>query len=168
MGRIKYHIRQYKDGTIGTLRRLIGEGTDKVTLTMTRRFARLVPCYVWLYKTKGFTLLEAASWIKRHRSYRGYHAGTDKAMQFVEDPFVNALYYPLGKEHVYAKPTLAGLSYFNNGEDADFNVSDMDDDEDSDLSDSEDDDLDYSSDELSDGEDIGLFSDEEMERIMVE
>ena len=44
----------------------------------------------------------------------------------------------------------------------------MDDDEDSDLSDSEDDDLDYSSDELSHGEDIGLFSDEEMERIMAE
>ena len=74
--RLKWYLRKYNDGKLATLQLLMKKGLDRenVSMTLIRKYCRLVTAYYIAY-IDGKDIIQAESWIKKHRSHRG-HSGT--------------------------------------------------------------------------------------------
>lgn len=116
---IQYYCRQDQDGKIKTLRKSLKKysGKDHLTIEMTRRFCRVIPCYNYLYQ-KACGLVETARVLRKHRSHRGYCAGIDRSIEFIPDPFITNEYYPEGVDYDH------GMSEVTNDEECIFEDED--------------------------------------------
>jgi hypothetical protein len=90
--RLKWYLRKYNDGKLATLQLLMKKGLDRenVSLTLIRKYCRLVTAYYIAY-IDGKDIIQAESWIKKHRSHRG-HSGT-------MDEKLYKLYFPYGVDN---------------------------------------------------------------------
>jgi hypothetical protein len=98
-GRMKWYVRQWVDGTMVTLAKLMREGlsypdddgiamTNNLSLAIVRKYVRLTWAYILAYN-EGHDLLSADEWLKQRRSHRGYAPTMDDKLE--------ALYFPLGR-----------------------------------------------------------------------
>ena len=87
--RLKWYLRKYADGKLETLQRLMKKGLerDNVSLTLIRKYCRLVTSYYYAY-LDGKDIIQAESWIKKHRSHREHSDLMDERLY--------KLYYPNG------------------------------------------------------------------------
>jgi transposase len=87
--RLKWYLRKYADGKLEKLQRLMVTGLqrDNVSLALIRKYCRLVTAYYYAY-LDGKDIIQAESWIKKHRSHRGHSDLMDERLY--------KLYYPNG------------------------------------------------------------------------
>lgn len=86
-GRMKWHYRRFSDGTMATLIELMKEGLseDILPLSLIRKYFRLCMAYLIAYK-QGHDVVQAESWLKKHRAHRSYSEKMDAILY--------ALYFP--------------------------------------------------------------------------
>ena len=86
-GRMKWHGRQYTDGKLSTLRRLLEEGLNppNLSLALIRKFCRLQEAYLLAYKN-GDDIVKAEKWIKTRRCHRSHLPMMDDALDLLYFP----------------------------------------------------------------------------------
>jgi hypothetical protein len=89
--RMKWHIRKYSDGKLAELEKIMNEGLSECILpvALVRRYIRLVSAYYMAY-SGGMDIVAAESWIRKHRSHRGFSHMMDSRLE--------QLYFPHGRE----------------------------------------------------------------------
>jgi hypothetical protein len=87
---MKWFIRKYCDGKVEQLRKSMAHGLSEANLpiALIRRYTRIVSAYFIAYK-EGKDIIQAESWINKHRTHRG-----DSGLM---DAQLEALYFPLGR-----------------------------------------------------------------------
>ncbi len=90
--RLKWYLRKYNDGKLTTLQGLMKTGLERenVSLTLIRKYCRLVTAYYIAY-IDGKDIIQAESWIKKHRSHRGHSGAMDDKLY--------QLYFPYGVDN---------------------------------------------------------------------
>jgi hypothetical protein len=90
--RLKWYLRKYNDGKLATLQGLMKTGLERenVSLTLIRKYCRLVTAYYIAY-LDGKDIIQAESWIKKHRSHRGHSGAMDDKLY--------QLYFPYGVDN---------------------------------------------------------------------
>ena len=94
--RMKWFIRQFVDGSMETLTRLMNEGLSypnnddmkNLTACTIRKYIRLTRAYLLAYD-KGLDIVAAKEWLKQRRSHRGYIGQMDDVLE--------KLYFPCGR-----------------------------------------------------------------------
>ena len=94
--RMKWYIRQWVDGSMDTLQRLMYEGLSypehdrmqNLSLTTIRKYIRLSWAYLHAYD-KNLDIVAAGEWLKQRRSHRGYSGQMDAVLEM--------LYFPNGR-----------------------------------------------------------------------
>ena len=85
---MKWFIRQFVDGSMETLTRLMNEGLSypdnddmkNLTACTIRKYIRLTRAYLLAYD-KGLDIVAAEEWLKQRRSHRGYSEQIDDALE---------------------------------------------------------------------------------------
>jgi transposase len=89
--RMKWSIRKFCTGKLEQLRASMDYGLSEANLStaLIRRYTRIVSAYYIAYQDSK-DIIEAESWIRKHRSHRGCSAKMDGQLE--------ALYFPLGRD----------------------------------------------------------------------
>lgn len=76
---MKWHVRRFSDGTKATLQKLIQEGLGAgiLPVQLISKYFNTCKLYLQAYE-EGVSLVEAESWVKKHKSHRGYSKQMDE------------------------------------------------------------------------------------------